>query len=304
MDSLLIGSTSVIGGAIVEKLASLGSVVTAGRREAHPIDLCVTEPLPVIPDQRVDAVIFVAADFGGPTDQDLIRATQVRASPRVDHGRSHRCAGESQALRADVFDLGLLSAGRRVLQRLASWTAQSEQVVSFYCAEHGIDWSDGAAERRLRLQRQVSCTPAAADGSSIVHGQGRTSRLQVRPIPCATTSMCADVASLVAGLVSRTEVGTFVCAQRASLPISVIAETWRTLCSATVDVCSSMRRSLTSPNSRRLPSPPEVRSGHRRFPSRKAFAESVISRSARGMRTVMVTARGAIIGYGVLRSLR
>lgn len=224
MDSLVIGSTSVIGNAIVNDLAGLGSVLTAGRRDADvQLDLSVTDPLPVI-DRQFDAVVLVAADFGGPTDDDLIRAMQVNVLGSITAARV------AAHVRAKHFVLiSSISAcyrpGDEYFNAYALTKAQSEDAVSFYCAERSIDLSivrpSGVfdSEGRCRTHQRllygiVDCARTGADFT--IAGSVDPLRNYVH---------VSDVAALVGRLILRTEAGTFVCAQRESLPISAIAET-------------------------------------------------------------------------------
>jgi len=224
MDSLVIGSTSVIGNAIVDDLAALGSVLTAGRRDADvQLDLSVTDPLPVI-DRQFDAVVLVAADFGGPTDEDLIRATQVNVLGSITAARIAVSVQAKHFVLISSIAAGY-QPGDDYFSAYSLTKSQSEQAISFYCAERGMDVSiirpSGVfdSEGRCRTHQRlfygiVDCARTGTDFT--IAGSADPLRNYVH---------VSDVAGLVAGLISRTEVGTFVCAQRESLPISAIAET-------------------------------------------------------------------------------
>lgn len=79
MKILIIGSSSTIGRAIATRFRPYGEAKLAGRRGADfQLDIadCVRQP---DIDDVFDAVIHVAADFGGVSNDDLVRAELVNA---------------------------------------------------------------------------------------------------------------------------------------------------------------------------------------------------------------------------------
>jgi len=79
MKTLIVGSTSVIGRACGRKLEMDGDVKFAGRRDADiSVDLTRWDQLPEI-NERFDVVIHAAADFGGTSGDDIVRAELVNA---------------------------------------------------------------------------------------------------------------------------------------------------------------------------------------------------------------------------------
>jgi nucleoside-diphosphate-sugar epimerase len=224
MDALVIGSTSVVGQAITLELSALGSVRTAGRREADiPFDLAITDPLPII-GQQFDVVVLASADFGGSKGEDLVRATQVNVLGAITAAR----LAESARARHFVL-ISSLSAccrpGDHYYNAYALTKAQSEQAVSLYCGERSIGLSivrlsqvfDSEGKCRLHqplLYKILDCARSGKDFT--INGLAD---------PLRNFIHLSDVANLVKSLVMRREVGTYVCAQTVSLPISFIAET-------------------------------------------------------------------------------
>lgn len=222
MESLVVGSTSVIGRAIVADLNSIGSVSTAGRRDADVhLDLSVTDPLPVI-DQCFDAVVLVAADFGGPRDEDLVRATQVNVLGSITAARIAAHVGAEHVVLISSISASY-RPGDSYYNAYALTKAQSEAAVSFYCSERGIELSivrpSGVFDSHGRCRPHQRLLYGIVDSARA----GADFTIAGSADPLRNYVHVSDVAALVRSLVSRTEAGTFVCAQRESLSISAIA---------------------------------------------------------------------------------
>lgn len=137
MKILIVGSTSVIGKAVAKRLATLGGVKLAGRREADiAFDLTAWQELP-IPNETFDVVVHIAADFGGSTDEDYIRAAQVNtvgtlsACALAHHvGARHfvLLSSISSTYTADDAHYGIYALTKR----------HSEEVAQFFCEERDI----------------------------------------------------------------------------------------------------------------------------------------------------------------------
>lgn len=80
MKVLIIGSTSFVGKALGESLLSKGHYVKfAGRSSSDiSIDLTTDDYVSII-NESFDAVVLAAADFGGNTAEDIVRAEMVNA---------------------------------------------------------------------------------------------------------------------------------------------------------------------------------------------------------------------------------
>ena len=80
MKVLIVGSTSVVGKALKDCLTLQGlEVKLAGRREADiKFDLAIWDEQPNL-DESFDVVVHVAADFGGNSNEDFIRAELVNS---------------------------------------------------------------------------------------------------------------------------------------------------------------------------------------------------------------------------------
>ncbi|MEG1625778.1 NAD-dependent epimerase/dehydratase family protein [Pseudomonas sp.] len=136
MKSLVVGSTSVIGKAVVQALSRHGPVRSAGRRGADiPFDL--SQPITPICNERFDVVVLAAADFGGTQPEDLVRAELVNAVGALSAcrlaeqcGARHFILLSSRSASYQPTDpyFGIYSLSKR----------HAEEVVSLYCQARGM----------------------------------------------------------------------------------------------------------------------------------------------------------------------
>lgn len=138
MKSLVIGSTSVIGKALVKAFSLLGEVKTAGRRDADIFFDLSQWDSPVHLDESFDVVVLAAADFGGTTADDLIRAELVNSV-----GTLAACRLAQQCSARHVILLSSIWASHTPQDHYFSIYSLSkrhaEEVASLFCSEHGID---------------------------------------------------------------------------------------------------------------------------------------------------------------------
>lgn len=224
MNSLLIGSSSIIGGAIAQDLSNLGSVLTAGRRGADfDLDLIAPDSPPVI-DQRFDAVVMVAADFGGITDADFIRACRVNVLGTI------KSVGIAKQVGAKRFVLissvsACYKPGEPHHNAYAITKSQSEQVATFSCAQNGIDLTivrpTAVFDTQGKCRQHQKLFYAIIDSAR----EGRDFEIAGSADPLRNFIHVADVASLVTQVITRKESGIFLCAQPESIPISSLVKT-------------------------------------------------------------------------------
>lgn len=137
MKILIVGSTSAIARALAARLASLGEVKMAGRRDADIfIDLSIPDDFSSV-KQSFDVVVHAAADFGGPADEDISRAELVNAVGTLSVCRLARQVGArhvvlissiSAVYRRDDPYYGIYALSKR----------HGEELAEFFCAERGI----------------------------------------------------------------------------------------------------------------------------------------------------------------------
>ena len=136
MRVLVVGSTSVIGRAIGARARALGEVRFAGRRDAdYRLDLA-GDTLPDVAE-RFDAVVHVAADFGGPSDGDALRAERVNAggtllacalARRVGARQFVLLSSISATYRPGDPHYGIYALSKRHAEEAAAWA----------CDTHGL----------------------------------------------------------------------------------------------------------------------------------------------------------------------
>ena len=137
MRTLLIGGTSSIGQSIAEKMAPLGQVVSAGRRESDVLfDLTHWDSTPVI-DESYDVVIHVAADFAGPTTEDFIRAELSNVVGTLSVCRlAERCGAKHLVLMSSIS--ATYGPGDAYYGAYALSKRHAEEVAFLFCAERGL----------------------------------------------------------------------------------------------------------------------------------------------------------------------
>ncbi|MDD0976765.1 NAD-dependent epimerase/dehydratase family protein [Pseudomonas fontis] len=138
MKTLVIGSTSVIGTALANAFCALGEVKTAGRRDADIFFDLSQWDSPVAVSESFDVVVLAAADFGGTTADDLIRAELVNSV-----GTLAACRLAQQCSARQVILLSSIWASHTPQDHYFSIYSLSkrhaEEVASLFCAQHAID---------------------------------------------------------------------------------------------------------------------------------------------------------------------
>lgn len=137
MKSLVIGSTSVIGRAVANALACLGPVKTAGRRDAD-FFLDLSQPDNAVPiTEGFDVVVLAAADFGGNSVEDLIRAEQVNVLGTLAACRmAQQCGAQHLILLSSVFASHTPADHHYSIYSLSK--RHAEEVASLFCKQHGL----------------------------------------------------------------------------------------------------------------------------------------------------------------------
>jgi len=136
-NTLIIGSTSVIGSAIQLELQTIVRVKTAGRRNADYFFDLAEPRAQLSTNEQFDTAILVAADFGGPTEADLIRATQTNVVGSLTACQFAANAGaEHVILISSVF--ASYEIGDAYFNAYSLTKRLSEDVTKFYCQQKGI----------------------------------------------------------------------------------------------------------------------------------------------------------------------
>ena len=137
MRILIIGSTSVVGRAVGAHFYRQGAYIAyAGRRDGE-INFDLTQPVMPQVTQLFDVVIHAAADFGGATDADWIRAEQVNGAGTLTAcALAQRVHAKHFILLSSVFAayqpgdpyFGIYSLSKR----------HGEEAAQFFCAQRSL----------------------------------------------------------------------------------------------------------------------------------------------------------------------
>jgi nucleoside-diphosphate-sugar epimerase len=222
---LLVGNRSVLGQAVRNILGNAGwGVTTAGRRGADVfLDLAKEYQKPPLFGGH-DAVIFVAADFGGEEAQDLDRAERVNAL-----GALHVCRWATEigarhvVIVSSIFTtfnfedayFGAYSLSKR----------HGEELAQLYCRDVSLPLSilrpsqiyndDGACRKHQGFfYHAIDC---AAEGKDIeIFGTHDARRNFIH---------LDDVAEIVARVVANRLAGVFDCPYPSNITMSLLATT-------------------------------------------------------------------------------
>ena len=137
MKTLMIGSTSIIGGHIATRLGRFGEVKFAGRRAAD-IDFDITkwDVLPKV-NESFDVVVHVAADFGGTTTESFIRTELANAVGTLSVCRvAELCSAKHFFLLSSLFATYRLGDPYYGIYALSK--RHAEEAALFFCNERGI----------------------------------------------------------------------------------------------------------------------------------------------------------------------
>jgi nucleoside-diphosphate-sugar epimerase len=223
MRTLIIGSTSVIGAAIASELASFGPVSTAGRRGGDFFVDLADPQTKLSVGGLFDAVIFVAADFGGPTDADLTRAEEVNAV-----GVLRGCAIANNAGAKHFVLISSVSAqyrpGHPYFGIYALSKRHGEEVAELYCAQHNMTLTivqptgvyDAVGRCRAHQGLLYGLIDRAKAGGDItLHGSTDPERNYL---------YISDLARAVKMVIETTVGGTFVCGYTHPVRVSELAQ--------------------------------------------------------------------------------
>jgi nucleoside-diphosphate-sugar epimerase len=221
---LVVGSTSVIGAAIVAELSKAANVVTMGRRDADVI-MDLSDPLTAgTISHALDVAVLVAGDFGGSAPQDYVRAEVVNAAGMVaacvaaeSAGVDHIVLISSSSAEYSPGDpyFGIYSLSKR----------HGEEAVALYCSDRNIALTilrptavydrDGKCRRHQPLLYHfVDC---ARDGRDItINGSAD---------PLRNFIYLDDLVRAVRLVVERRVVGRFGCPGARSTTITEVART-------------------------------------------------------------------------------
>ncbi len=223
MRILVIGSTSVIGRALRRELSSLGTVRTAGRRDADiPFDLTEWRRNVFDTGERFDAVVHAAADFGGPNDEDLVRAEIVNAAGTLTACRLARGAGARHFLLISTV-FAAQREGGPYFGIYALSKRHGEEAARLYCDARGMALSvlrpsqvyDAAGECRRHQPFFFSIVDRAEAGQDVViFGKHDAKRNFIH---------LDDLAEAVKRVVAAKLVGTFTCAHPRTVRVSEVA---------------------------------------------------------------------------------
>lgn len=222
MKFLIIGSTSVIGRALKSKLASVGTVYTAGRRSADfLLDLAEWRTVPEIGD-GYDVVIHVAADFSGQHDEDLVRAEVVNAVGTLTACRLAQKSGAHHFVLISTF-FSLLPIDNPYFGSYALSKRHAEEVAQLFCANQRLTFTvlrpsqvyDMAGECRHHQPLLYAMVDHAENGEDIViYGNNDAVRNYI---------YLDDVVEIVRRVVDANLAGTFNCLYPRSVRLSEIA---------------------------------------------------------------------------------
>jgi len=222
MKILMVGATSVIGQCAATNLRSIGEVWLAGRRGADfHFDLRQWERQPEI-EEAFDVVIHVAADFGGGTNDDFVRAEVVNAA-----GTLSVCRLAQHVQAKHLVLMSSISAAYRpgdpYYGIYALSKRHSEEVAGFFCAERGLPLTvlrpsqvyDAAGEcRRHQALLYVMADRAEAGQDINLYGMHDALRNYI---------YLDDLAEVCCRVVEGTHTGTFALGHPKSVKLSEMA---------------------------------------------------------------------------------
>ena len=223
MKILIIGSTSTIGRAIAGICSQIGTVHTAGRRDADlVVDLADVHVFPEPKDDH-DVVIHAAADFGGTTDEDFLRAEITNAGGTLIACRlAHRSKARHFVL--------ISSVSAAFTEADPFWNIygiskhHAEEVAQYFCSKRGMALTvlrpsqvyDVAGECRRHQPLFYQMVDQAARGEDItifgVHDAVRN------------YLFLDDLAEIVKQVVLNRPEGAYTCASSHPVRLSEVAE--------------------------------------------------------------------------------
>jgi nucleoside-diphosphate-sugar epimerase len=222
MKILMVGATSAIGLGIAASLRSHGEVRLAGRRGADfQFELSQWERQPEI-NEAFDVVIHVAADFGGDTNDDFVRAEVVNAAGTLSVCRlAQHVQAKHFVLMSSIF--AAYGQGDPYFGIYALSKRHSEEVAGFFCAERGLPLTvlrpsqvyDAAGEcRRHQALLYIMADRAEAGQDINLYGMHDASRNYI---------YLDDLAEVCCRVVEGTHTGTFALSHPKSVKLSEMA---------------------------------------------------------------------------------
>lgn len=223
MKILIVGSTSAIAQALAARLASLGEVKMAGRRDADIfIDLSGPDDFSSV-KQSFDVVVHAAADFGGPTDEEFFRAELVNAVGMLSVCRlARKVDAKHFVLISSIF--ASYSIGDPYYGIYALSKRHGEELAEFFCAERGMPLTIlrptqiyGATDACRRHQGLLyTMVDRAQAGEDIgIYGSYDARRNYL---------FLDDFAEISYRVIERSLLGNFTCANPQSVKLSQIAD--------------------------------------------------------------------------------
>ena len=134
---VIVGSTSAVGQACGARLSVVHEVAYAGRQDAdYPFDL-ETPDLAAFEAARFDVVLITAADFGGPSAQEMARAERVNALGTLALCELAQKVGATQVVLISTIS-STYSPGDAYYNAYALSKRHGEELAALYCATHGL----------------------------------------------------------------------------------------------------------------------------------------------------------------------
>lgn len=222
MKVLIIGSTAVIGKALVQRLSLFCSVKLAGRRDADIVfDLTDWRDQPD-PNEFFDVVVHVAADFGGQTDKDFIRAEMTNTVGTLSAcSLAHQVQAKHFILFSSIFST--YQIGDPYFGIYAITKRHSEEVAQFYCAERGIAltilrpsqvYDEGECRRHQKLLYTMA-DQAQERGDITIYGAHDARRNYIH---------LSDIVEICARVIQSRIDGIYTCAHPKSVRVSEMAD--------------------------------------------------------------------------------
>ncbi len=219
---LIIGSTSVIGRALGQRLARSATVHFAGRREATIAFDLLDWQAEFAPSAPYDLVVHVAADFGGPTPAEMARAEVANAAGTLQACRlAHATGARRFVLVSSIFATYPQDHPLQTIYALSK--RHGEETATLFCATHAMaltilrptqvyDAAENCRQHQAMFYRMVD--HAAAGRDIVIYGSTDPRRNYL---------YLDDLVEVLERTISREIAGTFACAHPQSPRLSEMA---------------------------------------------------------------------------------
>ena len=220
--TLVIGSSAMLGAATVDACAELGPVITAGRSGT---DISFDLLGPAVSESArfaADAAIVVAADFGGPSDDDMLRATRANV---VGVLRACRLAADAGANHIVLISTAsaTYSPGDAYYGIYALSKRQGEEMAELFCADRKMRLTvlrpTGIYDSHGRSRRHQGLLYAIVDAAQ----NGIDFTISGTNDPMRNFIHVDDVAVATRSVIETGLTGTHVCGLPTSSPVSEVA---------------------------------------------------------------------------------